>query len=171
MDLDFSSNVPSDNKQAAIMSTRTENAASARKSAKQGAWSPLPDTNTNTINLATASTLGDIAKVLRSKNAGPYEIALDVLFDRREIFDIVRNPNILTRETIAGLFDLHPEQVIRCGFFEQAVAFKATIPRMRKGKPTASGGFMENDVHEAQMYVPLMELELPGSVKEEIRAL
>jgi hypothetical protein len=118
------------------------------------------------INLENASTLGDAARVVRSKNSGPYEITLDVLFDRREVFDIIRDSNILTDQVVANLYGVESNSVLWCGYFEQANAFKATLPRMRKGRPVASGGFMENDVHGSQHHVPLMELQLPRAVQE-----
>ena len=31
--------------------------------------------------------LGDIAKACKSKNAGPYELTLDIMFGDRETFD------------------------------------------------------------------------------------
>ena len=135
---------------------------SPRKAPSRSAAAPT------TIGFSKASTLGDIASVVRSKNAGPYEITFDVLFDRQEIFQTIKTSDMLTKETIARLFDLSLDQIIWCGFFDQAMAFKATILRIRKDGPVASGGFMENNVHGAQMYVPLMQLELPQTVKDQL---
>ncbi|KAH8885478.1 hypothetical protein GQ53DRAFT_877383 [Thozetella sp. PMI_491] len=116
-------------------------------------------------------TLGDIAKVIRSKNSGPYEITFDIMFDRPDVFRAVKRAKILSPAAVAGLFGIAPEQVVWSGFFDQAQAYKATIPRIRGGKPVASGGLMEDDVHGSQMYMPLLRLRLPGHLAQEIRAI
>ena len=104
--------------------------------------------------------LADIAPVVRSKNAGPYEITVDILFDAPEVYELVKASGILTTEAVAKLYDLSVDEMIWCGFFDQAQAFKATFPRKRNGKLAASGGYMENDMHGSQQYMDLMELPL-----------
>lgn len=128
-------------------------------------------TVSSAVNPSTALTLGDAAQILRSKNAGPYEITLDILFDRASIYNIIKDSNFLTPALIAELYGLEEEQVIWCGFFDQALGFKATVPRMRRGVPTPSGGFMEDDVHGSQKYVGLMNVALPEGVREKLAAL
>ncbi|KKP06989.1 hypothetical protein THAR02_00868 [Trichoderma harzianum] len=105
-------------------------------------------------------TIGEAAKVIRSKNAGPYEITFDIIFNDKETYDRVKNSGLLRPELIAELYDLSVDNIVYCGFFDQALAFKATIPRMRDGQPAISGGFMEDDVHGSQKYLPLMNLKL-----------
>lgn len=116
-------------------------------------------------------TLGDIASVLRSKNAGPYEVTFDVMFDSPPLYTLIKNSNLLTTALISKLYSIDEEDVVYCGFFDQAMAFKATIPRMKAGKRSASGGFMENDVHGSGQYLPLMKVQLPGELKEAIQAM
>ncbi|KAJ9136538.1 CAIB/BAIF family enzyme [Coniochaeta hoffmannii] len=82
--------------------------------------------------------LADVASVLRSKNSGPYELTFDVMFPNQEIYDRVK------KDVIASLF------------FDQAMAYKATIAR-----PAVSGGFGEIDTHGSQQHIPLMYLTLP----------
>ncbi|ERS96726.1 hypothetical protein HMPREF1624_06935 [Sporothrix schenckii ATCC 58251] len=113
-----------------------------------------------TTTTATTTTVGDLAKLLRSKNAGPYEITLDVLFDDRAVYDKVKASGVLTPDKVAALYGLTADQLVYCAFFDPALAFKATLPRMRKGQPAASGGFMENDVHGSQKYKPLMNVAI-----------
>jgi hypothetical protein len=72
----------------------------------------------------------------------------------------VKKTGILTTKLIATIYNLSVDDIVYCGFFDQALAFKATIPRMRGGNPVASGGFMEDDVHGSQKYLPLMNLKL-----------
>ncbi|KAK9247041.1 CAIB/BAIF family enzyme, partial [Lipomyces tetrasporus] len=127
---------------------------------------PLSLTQQDTTGspLAPSCTLGDAAKIIRSKNAGPYEVTLDVLFDNKAVYDQIKKSGILQPQLIARLYNLPVEDIIYCNFFDQAMAFKATIPRMRDGKPAPSGGYMENDVHGSQKHMPLMNLKLELSV-------
>lgn len=126
---------------------------------------------TNEIIHDHCKTLGDVASVLRSKNAGPYEITLDVMFDSPTIYQAIKNSNLLNIALISRLYAINEQDVIYCGFFDQALAFKATIPRMRGGRKCASGGYMEDDVQGSGQYLPLMNLRLPTELSEVIRGL
>jgi hypothetical protein len=106
------------------------------------------------------ATLGEAAKVIRSKNAGPYEITFDIIFHSKEIYSLIKNSGLLQPELIAKLYNIPVDSIVYCGFFDQALAFKATIPRTRNGKLVASGSFMEDDIHGSQKYLPLMNLKL-----------
>ncbi|KAK4501516.1 hypothetical protein PRZ48_007325 [Zasmidium cellare] len=118
-----------------------------------------------------ARTLGDAAKVLRSKNAGPYEITFDVMFDRRDVYDAVKSSGVLSPSVIASLYGMEVDEIIWSGFFDPALAFKATVPRRRRGIAAASGGYFEDDVHGSQMYLPLMLMELPQDLRATLAKL
>lgn len=105
-------------------------------------------------------TLGDVARVLRSKNSGPYEITFDVMFETEGEYRLVKNANILNRDVVAKLLEVREEDIIWIGFFDQARAFKATIPRMWRGKSVSGGSFMESDMHGAQKYLGLFNMKL-----------
>ncbi|CZR67489.1 uncharacterized protein PAC_17388 [Phialocephala subalpina] len=138
----------------------------------------------STLNYTTPQTLTDIAPVIRSKNSGPYEITLDVVFSSLEVYEIVKNSGLLDAAKIAKMYQLSEEEIIWCGFFDQALGWKCTFPRMgvevadgvvgdSEGKrvKVASGSFMESDVHASQQYAGLLELELPEEMKKEIVGL
>jgi hypothetical protein len=108
--------------------------------------------------LAGTFTLGEIAKVIRSKNAGPYEITLDVMFDNVAVYEQIKDSKVLTPAKIAELYNISVDRIVWCGFCDQALAFKATIPRCRNGELNASGGSKENDVHGSQQYLPLFNI-------------
>lgn len=118
-------------------------------------------------------TLGALASVLRSKNAGPYEITFDILFRTQAEYALVKSePNFLTAALVARLYGLDDEEyVVWAGFFDQARAWKATIPRLFKGEVKPNGGFMEGDVHGSQRYAPLSEVLLPVGLVEKVAAL
>ena len=48
--------------------------------------------------------LRDVANVIRSKNAGPFELTLDVLLKDGETFARLRKADVINAKTIAQLF-------------------------------------------------------------------
>ena len=97
----------------------------------------------------------EIASVIRSKNSGPYELTMDLMFPDDATFQKVADANIITKECIARLYKLRLEDVLSIVVFPKARAIKATIVR-----PMASGALGERDVYGAQQHVPLMELDV-----------
>ncbi|KAI1759241.1 hypothetical protein GGR53DRAFT_165570 [Hypoxylon sp. FL1150] len=114
-----------------------------------------------TIGNSKPTTLGDLAKVVRSKNAGPYEITFDLIFESRDTYLKMKNSDLLSAKAIADAYNLLEGDIVWCGYFDPAQAFKATIPRIRAGKRTPGGSFMENDVHGSQQHLPLVNVKLP----------
>lgn len=52
---------------------------------------PAADPNVKEpTSLFGCSTLGDVAMVIRSKNAGPFEITLDVMFDNAAVYEQIK---------------------------------------------------------------------------------
>ncbi len=95
--------------------------------------------------------LKDIANVIRSKNAGPFELTLDVLLKDEAMFEALRKADIINKKTIAGLYQIPEEDVISIVYFPNAKAIKATIVR-----PMPSGALGERDVYGAQQHAPLV---------------
>lgn len=123
------------------------------------------------LTLSSSPTLAEIAPVIRSKNSGPYDITLDVVFSSLPIYNVIKKSDLLSKATISRLYHLDESQIIWCGFFDQALAFKATIPRLRDGKFVSSGSYLETDVHASQQYAGLLDLELGKELQEEILGL
>ena len=99
--------------------------------------------------------LKDIAAVLRSKNSGPYELTLDVMFTDKELYDRFCKQKIFSKKTIAALYRIPEDNVLSIVEFVPAMAVKATIIR-----PLSSGALGERDVYGAQQHAPLMDLSL-----------
>lgn len=95
--------------------------------------------------------LMDVASVIRSKNAGPYELTLDVLLKDDEAFNMIKQADVINKKTIAALYKLSEEDVLSIVYFPNARAVKATIVR-----PLPSGALGERDVYGAQQHAPLM---------------
>lgn len=99
------------------------------------------------------ATLYEMAKVLRSKNAGPFEITFDILFESAADYYRVRNSGKLTVRNICELYRIAEEQVHHLVFFDQALGIKITIAR-----EIASGTVGDRDVYGAQQHAPLMNI-------------
>lgn len=94
--------------------------------------------------------LKDVAVVIRSKNAGPYELTLDILLRSEEMFQKMRAADVISKKTIATLYRLPEDDVLSIIYFPNALAIKATIVR-----PLPSGALGERDVYGAQQHAPL----------------
>lgn len=95
--------------------------------------------------------LKDIANVIRSKNAGPYELTLDVLLKDQETFEKMQKADIINKKVIAQLYRIPETDVLSIVYFPNALAIKATIVR-----PMPSGALGERDVYGAQQHGPLV---------------
>ncbi len=103
-----------------------------------------------------SKTLYQAAKVLRSKNAGPFEVTLDVLFDDEAVYRRVKAHDVLNREVVARLYGLAPAQVRPAVYFDNALGVKVTFSRT-----VSSGSPLDTDVYGAQQHAPLMGLLVP----------
>ena len=106
--------------------------------------------------MADGERLADIAKVIRSKNSGPFELTFDVMFDDLATYERVRASGAVTRASLGALYGVADTDVTNFQFFEPALAFKLTIRR-----PGRQGSVGETDTFGAQQHAPLMELRIP----------
>jgi len=99
--------------------------------------------------------LTDIAGIIRSKNSGPYELTLDIMFSTRAWYERVRDAGAINEDVVCALYRITPEKIINIVHFEPANAVKITIER-----PLCSGDLGETDVYGAQQHAPLLGLSL-----------
>ena len=100
--------------------------------------------------------LGELAKTVRSKNAGVDKITFDVIFRDRETYEAVRRSGVLTRQTVARLYTIPDARISDFVEFDPALAIKFTIYRER---PSGSPG--DSDIFGAQQYTPLLDIPVP----------
>ncbi|MFL9901342.1 DUF4387 domain-containing protein [Paraburkholderia fungorum] len=98
------------------------------------------------------TTLGELARLIRSKNAGPFTLTFDVMFEKESTYQRVIASKVLTRETFAQLYQLPVEQV---SFFhyDAACAIKISIPR-----PYIQGDPDDGDMYGGQQHGLLVDL-------------
>ena len=97
----------------------------------------------------------DLAVVCKSKNAGPFDLTIDVVFDSDETFARVRDTGVLGPELFARLYQVPAEDVLFTPY-PAARAFKATLPRL-----VSSGDVGDTDVYGAQQHAPLLDVDIP----------
>ncbi len=99
--------------------------------------------------------LGDIAKACKSKNAGPFELTLDIMFGDAATFEQVRATSVITAALIAKLYNVAESAVVFTEY-PPAFAWKATIERR-----IPSGAVGDTDVYGAQQHAPLLDVQIP----------
>jgi len=101
-------------------------------------------------------TLADLAKTIRSKNAGVDKITFDVIFADRAAYDRVRKSGVLSREAVCRIFGVGPGEITDHVEFDPALAIKFTMRRR-----LTSGSPGDADIFGSQQYGPLLGIEVP----------
>jgi hypothetical protein len=98
--------------------------------------------------------LSDIAQVIRSKNAGPRRLTLDIMFATDADYQRVAQSPAITQESIARLYRVPADQVNVIPY-PVGRAIKITLARtIMAGDPG------DYDVYGAQQHAPLLGIEL-----------
>jgi hypothetical protein len=98
----------------------------------------------------------DLAKTIRSKNAGTDRITFDIIFREKENYELVRKSGALTKQTVATLYGIPESRIVDFVEFDPGLAIKFTINRLRP-----SGSYGEGDIFGCQQYPPLLDVEIP----------
>jgi hypothetical protein len=96
----------------------------------------------------------DLAKVFRSKNAGPTTLTLDILFNDEAGYQRALHSPALQPAAIAPLYGLMTEQVQLIPY-PPAMAIKISMDRK-----VVAGNPGDRDVYGAQQHGPLLEIEI-----------
>lgn len=98
--------------------------------------------------------LTEIAKVIRSKNAGPTTLTLDILFNDDAGYQRALKAPALQPVAIAPLYGLKTEQVELIPY-PPAMAIKISMDRT-----LVAGNPGDRDVYGAQQHGPLLEIDV-----------
>ena len=101
------------------------------------------------------TALAHLARLIRSKNAGPFELTFDIMFEDEARYLRVKKSGAVSRAVVAKLYGIEPDQV-KFFYCDNAYAIKASIPR-----PHIQGAVRDSDSHGGQQYAPLMDIEIP----------
>jgi hypothetical protein len=100
--------------------------------------------------------LHQLAKTIRSKNAGVNKITFDIIFRDLATYERVKRSRALTRETMAALYRIPGDRISDFVEYDPGLAIKFTIYRL-----TPSGSAGDGDIFGAQQYAPLLDLQIP----------
>ena len=100
--------------------------------------------------------LSELAKTIRSKNAGVDKITFDIIFTSCETYERVKQARVITRESVARLYGITDSRISDFVEFDPANAIKFTIHRLQ---PSGSAG--DPDIFGSQQYAPLLDIEVP----------
>ena len=100
--------------------------------------------------------LSEIAKTIRSKNAGVDKITFDVIFPDLVTYEQVRNSGVLSRAAVCRIFGIDASEITDFIEFDPALAIKFTIYRRM---PSGSPG--DADIFGSQQYGPLLDIDVP----------
>ena len=98
--------------------------------------------------------LYDLASVCRSKNAGPFQLTIDLMFRTRSDYDRALAAGNFTAEKIASLYRVDPRSVA-VKPFERILTIKVVIPRN-----APSGAPEDSDAYGSQQHFPLGNLDV-----------
>lgn len=104
----------------------------------------------------TTKKLSDLAKTIRSKNAGVGKITFDIIFREKSNYELVKESGVITRATMAKLYGVPEERISDFVAYDPGLAIKFTIFRKR---PSGCAG--DGDIFGAQQYAPLLDVLVP----------
>ncbi|MFC5952588.1 DUF4387 domain-containing protein [Pseudonocardia lutea] len=96
--------------------------------------------------------LSDVATHVRSKNAGPFWLTIDVFLPDRPSFDRAVASALTDAAELGKIYDVDPAGVLVFPIPDLNVV-KVSFPR-----PTTQGSPEDRDMHGGQQFVPLLDL-------------
>jgi hypothetical protein len=98
--------------------------------------------------------LRDCTKLIRSKNAGPFILTIDVMFENSDMFNKCLEQDILSAKNIAEIYGIALEKIDTFAM-PMISTIKISFPRS-----VSQGDLGDSDNHGGQQYAPLLDLEI-----------
>ncbi len=101
------------------------------------------------------TTVQDLAHEVRSKNAGPFWVTMELFMKDADGYAVVADPGFLDEQRVAELYrvDATTVQLFR---IPELNVVKISFPR-----PVSQGSLRDRDMHMGQHHVPLAGLRVP----------
>jgi Domain of unknown function (DUF4387) len=100
--------------------------------------------------------LHELASVVRSKNAGPFLVTVDIFFADRGAFDRVRSSGLLEPESVASLYGRDVTDVYGVFWEPDALGAKVTLRK----RPSVND-LLCSDLFGSHQHVPIAYAEIP----------
>jgi hypothetical protein len=97
-------------------------------------------------------TLADLAQVIRSKNAGPTQLTIDVFLNDADAYALAASSPALSCAAVAARYGLSAQQVQR-HLLADIQAIKYVLPRV-----VVAGSPGDGDVYGAQQHAPMLDI-------------
>jgi hypothetical protein len=110
-----------------------------------------PITQAQTISGDGLEAVRRYFRLIRSKDAGPFMLTLDLFFTDARVHRAFRDSGVLTAATFAELYRVDPGEV-EIFHLEEIEAMKISFPRL-----IPSGDFGDTDITGGQQYAVLVE--------------
>lgn len=107
--------------------------------------------------------LRDIAKLVRTKNAGPFQLTLDIMFPDAPSYQRVVDSAVINPAAMARFFKVDVSAV-KLFNYAPGNAIKVTVPRL-----VTSGDPADGDLFGGQQFGPLVDLEIPDNLTAQPR--
>ncbi len=101
------------------------------------------------------ATLDDVAKAIKSTNAGASYLTFDIVFSDRASLDRVAESGAISQGSISSIYRV-PAESVEIYVCDPVLTIKVTIPR-----GTSSGGMNETDFDGTQQFAPLLDIAIP----------
>jgi hypothetical protein len=101
------------------------------------------------------SELWQHTKLIRSKNAGPFQLTFDIMFRSPADLERVVNFGVISPGKMAAIYNV-PVEKVKFFVVKEVNAIKVTIPR-----PVFSGDLDDRDMYGGQFHSPLVRLPVP----------
>lgn len=96
--------------------------------------------------------LGDAASVIRSKNAGPFSVTIDLFFPDEATYAVARGSALLTVAGVAAAYRVAESTVAGVWFDDRILAAKVTLSRW-----SSSDDPFCSDLFGAHLHTPLAD--------------
>jgi hypothetical protein len=100
------------------------------------------------------ATIKQVCRHVRSKNAGPFWVTIDLFFDGPESYERYAGSPVLGPELIQRLYGADPRLV------RKYPVPKLHMVKISYARTNVQGGEVERDMHCGQQYVRLLNVEL-----------
>ncbi|MGH1565309.1 DUF4387 domain-containing protein [Mumia sp. DW29H23] len=101
------------------------------------------------------TTLGELALEVRSKNAGPFWVTMELFMPDAASYRLAADPAYVSEEVVARLYGVDPGQILLFRIPTLNVV-KISFPR-----PISQGSLRDRDMHAGQHHVPLALVRVP----------
>ena len=103
--------------------------------------------------------LEDLCNVLRTKNAGPFRVSIDIMFKDAGDYRNIVDKKLLTKEIVAQAYGIPIDDITNFETFDNVSAIKTTIKRK-----IASGSPGDSDCYGMNQEGPLLQLSFPAEL-------